>query len=74
MKAWQLDRLGGTLSLNEVQTPEVRFSIYQNFLIDYLIKEPKSIGSRDRAIYAAAYRRNNHDGSTWGAFKSRSRS
>ncbi|MGA2685760.1 MAG: alpha/beta hydrolase [Verrucomicrobiota bacterium] len=34
---------------------EGRFPIYQNFLIDYLIKDPKSIGPRDRAIYAAAY-------------------
>ncbi|HTD29518.1 MAG TPA: alpha/beta hydrolase [Xanthomonadaceae bacterium] len=32
-----------------------RFQVYQNFLIDYLIKDPKSIGPHDRAVYAAAY-------------------
>jgi pimeloyl-ACP methyl ester carboxylesterase len=34
---------------------EGRFQIYQDFLIDYLLKDSKSIGARDRAIYAAAY-------------------
>ena len=34
---------------------EGRFQIYQDFLIDYLLKDSKSIGPRDRAIYAAAY-------------------
>ena len=34
---------------------EGRFQIYQDFLIDYLVKDSKSIGPRDRAIYAAAY-------------------
>jgi pimeloyl-ACP methyl ester carboxylesterase len=37
------------------QVLQGRFSIYQNFLIDYLLKDSKSIGPRDRAIYAAAY-------------------
>jgi pimeloyl-ACP methyl ester carboxylesterase len=37
------------------QVLQGRFPIYQNFLIDYLIKDPKSISQRDRAIYAAAY-------------------
>jgi pimeloyl-ACP methyl ester carboxylesterase len=32
-----------------------RFPIYENFLIDYLVKDPKSIGPHDRAVYAAAY-------------------
>lgn len=32
-----------------------RFPIYQSFLIDYLTKDSKSIGPRDRAVYAAAY-------------------
>jgi pimeloyl-ACP methyl ester carboxylesterase len=32
-----------------------RFPIYQGFLLDYLLKDSKSIGSRDRAVYAAAY-------------------
>ena len=31
------------------------FSIYQDFVMDYLLKESKSIGKRDRAVYAAAY-------------------
>lgn len=34
---------------------EGRFHIYQDFLFDYLLKDSKSIGPRDRAIYAAAY-------------------
>jgi pimeloyl-ACP methyl ester carboxylesterase len=34
---------------------EGRFQIYQDFLFDYQLADPKSIGSRDRAIYAAAY-------------------
>jgi pimeloyl-ACP methyl ester carboxylesterase len=34
---------------------EGRFQIYQDFLIDYLIKDSKSIGPHDRAVYAAAY-------------------
>jgi hypothetical protein len=34
---------------------EGRFQIYQDFLLDYQLTDPKSIGSRDRAIYAAAY-------------------
>ena len=34
---------------------EGRFPIYQDFLIDYLLKDSRSIGPRDRAIYAAAY-------------------
>jgi pimeloyl-ACP methyl ester carboxylesterase len=34
---------------------EGRFQIYQDFLIDYLLKDSRSIGPRDRAIYAAAY-------------------
>jgi pimeloyl-ACP methyl ester carboxylesterase len=32
-----------------------RFDIYQDFLFDYLLKDSKSIGPRDRAIYHAAY-------------------
>ena len=32
-----------------------RFAIYQNFIMDYLLKDSSSIGPRDRAIYAAAY-------------------
>jgi pimeloyl-ACP methyl ester carboxylesterase len=32
-----------------------RFQVYQNFLIDYLLKDSKSIGPHDRAVYAAAY-------------------
>ena len=34
---------------------EGRFPIYQNFLIDYLLKDSRSIGPHDRAVYAAAY-------------------
>jgi pimeloyl-ACP methyl ester carboxylesterase len=34
---------------------EGRYQIYQDFVFDYLLKDPKSIGPRDRAIYAAAY-------------------
>jgi len=32
-----------------------RFDTYQDFLFDYLLKDSKSIGPRDRAIYHAAY-------------------
>lgn len=32
-----------------------RFDIYQDFLFDYLLKDSKSIGPRDRAVYHAAY-------------------
>ena len=34
---------------------EGRFYIYQDFLIDYLLKDSKSIGAKDRAVYHAAY-------------------
>ena len=34
---------------------EGRFHIYQDFLFDYLMKDSKSIGPKDRAIYHAAY-------------------
>jgi pimeloyl-ACP methyl ester carboxylesterase len=32
-----------------------RFHIYQDFLLDYLLRDPKSIDARDRAVYHAAY-------------------
>ena len=34
---------------------EGRFHIYQDFLFDYLMKDSKSIGPKERAVYHAAY-------------------
>lgn len=32
-----------------------RFDIYQDFLLDYLLRDPHSIDARDRSVYHAAY-------------------